>query len=75
MNYYNSYGNFCMEYSDDSCEVMGLIVVDSIEIIWRMRVPKKVAKDITTHHLAEHYLGVKNSETIDIQQNNPIIHC
>ena len=62
MNYYNPYGNFCMEYSDDSCEVMGVIVVDSKEIMWRMRVPKNEAKDITPRCLAEHYMQTKYSE-------------
>ncbi len=73
MNYYNSYGNFCMEYSDDSCEVMGLIVVDSKEIMWRMKVPKKEANYITRHHLAEHYLDMKYSEPIDVSQNRDLL--
>ena len=73
MNYYNPYGNFCMEYSDDSCEVMGIVVVDSKEILWRMKVPKKVAKDITPHHLAEHYLKTKYSKMADVQQTGVVI--
>lgn len=75
MNYYNPYGNFCMEYSDDSCEVMGLIVVDSKEVLWRMKVLKTKAKDITADHLAEHYLEVKYSEMGDMQQSNLVAHC
>ena len=66
MNYYNAYGNFCMEYSDDSCEVMGIIMVEAKEVMWRMKVPKKDAKNITAHHLAEHYVEKKYSEPIDV---------
>jgi hypothetical protein len=65
MNYYNPYGNFCMEYSDDTCEVMGLIIVEAGEILWRMRVAKKDANYITVHQLAEHYFEMKYAKTAD----------
>jgi len=66
MNYYNPYGNFCMEYSDDTCEVMGIIIVEAKEIMWRMRVSKKDAKHITRHQLAKHYWEAKYSDTADV---------
>ena len=65
MNYYNPFGNFCMEYSDDSCEVLGLIVIDSKEMIWRMKVSKEEAKDITRYRLAEHYMEMKYAEEVE----------
>jgi hypothetical protein len=59
-----------MEYSDDNCEVLGLIVVDAKEIIWRMRVPKKDAKDITAYHLTEHYFEMKYAETAGVDSEH-----
>jgi len=70
MNYYNPYGNFCMEYSDDTCEVMGVIIVEAGEILWRMRVAKKDANYVTVHQLAEHYLEMKYAKTADVQDSH-----